>query len=228
MLPLGSLVNGAAIIAGSLLGLALHGRFPDRVRTIMFQALGLSILLIGLKMALTMNRPLLVVASMLVGAVIGEAIDIERRMALAGDRMKTVFRSDNALFTDGFVSASVIFCTGTMAILGSFDEALRGDHTLLFTKSMLDGSVAMILATTYGAGVALSCLPVALYEGALTLLAIAAEDYFTPDRLVQITSVGGLLITAIGINMLGLLKIKVSNLLPAMVLAAVLAPFFGQ
>ncbi len=228
MLPLGSLVNAAAIVTGSLLGLALHGRFPDRVRTIMFQALGLSILLIGLKMALNMNRPLLVVGSMLAGAVIGETIDIERLMTLAGDRLKTVFRSDNALFTDGFVSASIIFCTGTMAILGPFDEALRGDHTLLFTKSMLDGSVSTILAATYGAGVALSCLPVFLYEGAITVLAVAAQGCFTPDRLTQITTVGGLLIAAIGINMLGLLKIKVSNLLPAVILAAVLAPLFEQ
>ena len=226
MIPLGSLVNGAAILCGGLLGLALHGRFPDRVRIIMFQALGLSILLIGLKMALTMNAPLLVVVSMLAGAVAGETVDIERRMALAGERIKTMLRSENALFTDGLVSASVIFCTGTMAILGPFDEALRGDHTLLFTKSMLDGSVAMILATTLGAGVLLSFLPVVLYEGALTFLATAAHGYFTPDRLTQLTAVGGLLIVAIGINMLGLLKIKVSNLLPAIVAAAVLAPFF--
>lgn len=226
MFPLGPLVNGAAIIAGSLLGLTLHGRFPDRVRTIMFQALGLSILAIGIKMAMSMTSPILVVVSMLVGAVVGEALDIERQFARAGDALKGMLRSDNALFTDGLVTASVIFCSGTMAILGSFDEALRNDHTLLFTKSILDGCIAMILATTYGAGVALSFLPVALYETGLTLFAGATQAAFTPPRLAQLSAVGGLLILAIGINMLGLLKIKVSNLLPAMLLAAVLAPFF--
>ncbi|MHC1789282.1 DUF554 domain-containing protein [Solidesulfovibrio sp.] len=226
MIPLGPLVNGAAIIAGSLLGLLLHGRFPDRVRTIMFQALGLSILAIGIKMAMSMTSPILVVVSMLVGAVCGEAMDIERQFARAGDAVKALLRSDNALFTDGLVTASVIFCSGTMAILGSFDEALRNDHTLLFTKSILDGCVAMILATTYGAGVALSFIPVALYETLLTLFAGATQAAFTPDRLAQLSAVGGLLIIGIGINMLGLLKIKVSNLLPAMALAAVLAPFF--
>jgi uncharacterized protein len=226
MIPLGSLVNGAAIIVGSLLGLLLHGRFPDRVRVIMFQALGLSILLIGLKMALTMNAPLLVVISMLVGAVVGEAGDIERQMSRIGDRLKSMLRSENTLFTDGLVTASVIFCSGTMAILGPFDEALRGDHTLLFTKAMLDGSVALILATTYGSGVLLSFLPVVLYQGLLTFLAAATHGYFTPDRLVQLTAVGGLLIVAIGINMLGLLKIKVLNLLPAIAVAVILAPFF--
>jgi uncharacterized membrane protein YqgA involved in biofilm formation len=226
MIPIGPLVNGAAIIAGSLLGLTLHGRFPDRVRTIMFQALGLSVFAIGVKMAMAMTSPILVVVSMLVGAVLGEAMDIERQFARAGDAVKAMLRSDNALFTDGLVTASVIFCSGTMAILGSFDEALRGDHTLLFTKSILDGCIAMILATTYGAGVALSFLPVAAYESVMTVSAAAGQDLFTPDRLTQLSAVGGLLIVGIGINMLGLLKIKVSNLLPAMVLAAVLAPFF--
>ena len=226
MIPLGPLVNGVAIIAGGLLGLTLHGRFPDRVRIIMFQALGLSILLIGLKMALAVTAPLLVVVSMLAGAVAGELMDIERAMARIGDGLKARLQSDNALFTDGLVTASVIFCTGTMAILGAFDEALRADRTLLFTKAALDGSVALILATTYGSGVLLSFLPVALYEGALVYLGAAAHSYFTPDRLTQLTAVGGLLIVAIGINMLGLLKIKVANLLPAMVVAVVLAPFF--
>ncbi|WP_428568978.1 MAG: DUF554 domain-containing protein [Solidesulfovibrio sp. DCME] len=227
MFPIGPLVNGAAIVAGGLLGLLLHGRFPDRVRAGMFHALGLSILLIGLKMALAGNAPLLVVVSMLSGAILGELVDIERFMARAGDALKTRLRSDNALFTDGLVNATVIFCTGTMAILGSFDEALRGDHTLLFAKSALDGSVAMILATTHGAGVILSCLPVALYEGLLVVLGAASHDFFTPDRLTQLTAVGGLLIIAIGLNMLGLLKIRVANLLPAMVVAVLLAPWFG-
>ncbi len=226
MIPLGSLVNGAAIIVGSLLGLLLHGRFPDRVRIIMFQALGLSILTIGLKMALTMTSPILVVVSMLAGAILGEACDIERQMARIGDRAKGMLRSENALFTDGLVTASVIFCSGSMAILGAFDEGLRGDHSILFTKALLDGATSLILATSYGAGVALSFVPVALYESFLTFLASSAHGFFTPDRIQQLTAVGGLLIVAIGINMLGLLKIKVSNLLPAIVAAALLAPFF--
>lgn len=226
MFPLGPMVNGAVIVVGGLLGLLLHGRFPDRVRAGMFHALGLSVTLIGLKMALTGNAPLLVVVSMLAGVIVGELLDIERLMARLGDGLKARLRSDNALFTDGLVTASVIFCTGTMAILGSFDEALRNDHTLLFTKAALDGSIALILATTHGAGVILSCLPVALYESLLVLLGATSHAYFTPDRLVQLTAVGGLLIVAIGLNLLGLLKIRVANMLPAMVAAVVLAPYF--
>lgn len=227
MIPVGSLVNGGAIIVGAVLGLSLHGRFPDRVRTIMFQSLGLSVLLIGLKMALTMTSPVVVVASMLAGGILGECCDIERRMNRFGDRLKGLLHSDNTHFTDGLVAASVIFCTGSMAILGSFDEALRGDHTLLVTKAMLDGSVALILATTHGAGVVLSFVPVVLYQGLLTYAAAGAHVFFTPDRLTQLTAVGGLLIVAIGTNMLGLLRIRVSNLLPAIVLATLLAPFAG-
>lgn len=227
MIPLGSLVNGAAIVGGALCGLLLHGRFPDRVRAIMFQALGLSILLIGLKMSLAMTEPLLVVGSMLVGAVVGELCDIERFMARLGDGIKALCHSRNALFTDGLVTASVIFCTGTMAILGAFDEALRGDRTLLFTKAVLDGCVSLILATTHGAGVALAFLPVVLYQGTLTYAAGATHAFFTPDRLTQLAAVGGLLIVAIGLNMLGLLRIKVSNLLPALVVAVLLSPLFS-
>jgi uncharacterized membrane protein YqgA involved in biofilm formation len=227
MIPVGSLINGAAIVVGALLGLLLHGRFPDRVRVTMFQALGLAIMLIGLKMALAMTSPILVVVSMLVGAVCGEACDIERHMARAGDRIKAVFHSKNALFTDGLVTASVVFCTGTMAILGPFDEALRGDRTLLYTKAMLDGSIGLIFASTHGAGVILSFVPVLLYQGLLTFAAAGTHAYFTPDRLTQLTAVGGLLILAIGLNMLGLVRIKVSNLLPAIVVAVVLAPYFA-
>jgi len=194
----------------------------------MFQALGLSILLIGLKMALTMTSPVVVVISLLVGGVAGEGCDIERRMTRLGDRLKALLHSDNTHFTDGLVAASVIFCTGTMAILGPFDEALRGDRTLLLTKAMLDGSVGLILATTHGAGVILSFVPVVLYQGLLTYAAAGTHSFFTPDRLTQLTAVGGLLIVAIGINMLGLLRIKVSNLLPAIVVATVLAPVIGR
>lgn len=227
MMLIGPLVNGAAIVAGGLVGLLLHGRFPDRVRVIMFQALGLSVLLIGLKMALTGNAPLLVVISLLAGAVAGETLDIERFMARIGDGVKARLSSDNALFTEGLVNASVIFCTGSMAIIGSFDEALRADHTLLFAKAALDGSIALIFATTHGAGVLLSFVPVVLYEGLLVLLGAATQGVFTPDRLTQLTAVGGLLIVAIGLNLLGLLKIKVANLLPALPLAVLLAPLFA-
>ncbi len=227
MMLIGPLVNGAAIVAGGLVGLLLHGRFPDRVRVIMFQALGLSVLLIGLKMALTGNAPLLVVISLLAGAVAGETMDIERFMARIGDGVKARLSSDNALFTEGLVNASVIFCTGSMAIIGSFDEALRADHTLLFAKAALDGSIALIFATTHGAGVLLSFVPVVLYEGLLVLLGAATQGVFTPDRFTQLTAVGGLLIVAIGLNLLGLLKIKVANLLPALPLAVLLAPLFA-
>jgi len=194
----------------------------------MFQALGLSILLIGFKMALAMTNPVLVVVSMLVGGILGEICDIERRMTRAGDKIKNWFHSSNTQFTDGLVAASIIFCTGSMAILGSFDEALRGERTLLMTKAMLDGSIALILATTHGAGVILAFVPVVLYQGLLTYAAAGTHGFFTPDRLTQLTAVGGLLIIAIGLNLLGILRIKVSNLLPAIVLAVVLAPFFSR
>ncbi len=226
MIPVGSLTNAAAILAGGVVGLLLHGKFPERVRTIVFQALGLCVAVIGLQMALKMSEPLVVIFSLILGAVAGELVDIETRLEHLGDRVKALARSKNTLFTDGFVTASLIYCVGSMAILGSFDEGLRGDPTILLTKAMLDGFASVALASTYGAGVLFSCVPVFCYQYGLTLLAGAFQGFFTEALMAQITAVGGLLILGIGINLFGVVKIKISNLLPSLVAAVALSLVF--
>lgn len=222
-MPLGTLANAAAIVAGSLVGLVMHGRFPESVKKIVFQALGLSVLLIGLQMALKMDRPLVVVFSMVLGAIMGELLRIEDRLEALGERLKRVARSRNAMFTDGFVSASLIYCVGSMAILGSIDDGLRNDPTILLTKATLDGFASIPLASTYGIGVMFSAVPILLYQGGITLAAGALRDVVTPELLTQLTATGGLLILSIGVNLLGLTRIKVGNLLPAIVWAALLS-----
>ena len=222
-IPVGTLVNALAIVAGGLVGLLLHGRFPENVKRLVFQGMGLAVMLIGLQMALKMDRPLLVVFSLMIGGIAGELLRIEERLEALGDAVKAMTRSKNALFTDGLVTASLIYCVGSMAILGALDEGLRHDPTIILTKATLDGFISIPLASTYGVGVLFSAVPVLLYQGAISLLAGLARDLATPDLLTQITATGGLLIVAIGINLLELTRIKISNFLPALAVAVILS-----
>ena len=211
-------------MAGALLGRG----FPERLRTIVFQSLGLCVMLIGLSMALEFTNLIRLVFSMLLGAVCGEALNLERMLERTGVALKKRFGGrEDSRFVDGFVTASLIYCVGSMAVLGSLDDGLRGDHTLLFTKSILDGVASIPLAATYGIGVAFSVLPVLLYQGAITLAASQAQGFFTPEMLAQMTAAGGLLILGIGINLLGLMRIRVTNMLPALVFAVLFSLWGG-
>lgn len=226
-LPLGSLVNAAAIILGSLAGMALHGRFPERFRSIVFQGLGLCVLLIGAKMALTVSNPLLLIFSILLGGLAGELLRLDAAFGRLGERAKTLLRSGNPQFTEGLITASLIFCIGAMAIVGSFDEGIRGDATVLYTKSILDGFASVALASTFGSGVLFSFVPVLLYQGALTLFAGLFQQHFTPAVISQLTATGGLLILGIGLTLLDIKRVNLSNLLPALPIAVLLALCFA-
>lgn len=222
ILPVGSLVNALAIILGSICGLLLHNRFPDRVRIIVFQGLGLCVLVIGFQMAFKAADMLVVIFAVLLGGITGELLRLDRRLDAMGDSLKALVRSKNERFTEGLVTASLIFCIGAMAIVGSFDEALRGDRTLLLTKSVLDGFASIALAASYGLGVFFSFLAVLLYQGALTIFAGYLQDCFSAEMIAQLTGAGGVLIIGIAINLLDLKVIKLANLLPALVFVVVL------
>lgn len=227
VVPIGSLVNSAAIIAGSLAGMALHGRFPERFRHIVFQGLGLCVLLIGVQMALTVKNPLLLIFSILLGGLAGELIRLDAAFERVGECAKRALRSGNPDFTEGLISASLIFCIGAMAIVGSFDEGIRGDATVLYTKSILDGFASVALASTYGSGVLFAFVPVLLYQGGLTIFAGLFQQHFTPLVISQLTATGGLLIVGIGLTLLDIKRINLSNLLPSLVVAVALALVFG-
>ena len=227
MIPTGSLVNAAAIIAGSLIGVLLHGRFPERVRTIVFQGLGLCVLLIGIQMALKVDNILILIFSVLLGGIIGELLNLEGLFERLATRFKALVRSKDTGFTDGLITASLIFCIGAMAIIGSFDEGIRGDATVLYTKSILDGFASVALASTYGLGVLFSFLPVLLYQGGLTLFAGFFQQHFSPQLIAQLTSTGGVLILGIGFTLLDIKRVRLSNLLPALLVVVVLTLVFG-
>lgn len=226
MLPIGTLTNVATIITGGIVGMLLGRHFKDNIREIVFQGLGLAVMLIGIQMALKGQHPLILIFSILIGGVAGELLKLEDIFAGLGDQLKKRVKSRSALFTDGFVTASLLYCVGSMAIVGSFDEGLRGDPSILLTKSILDGFASIALASTYGVGVLFSALPVFLYQYGLTLFASLFKDIFSTVLINELTAVGGLLIIGIGINLLKLKYIKISNLLPSLVVVVVLVLLF--
>jgi hypothetical protein len=215
----GTLVNTGAVVAGSLLGVMIGKRLPDRVKTIVMQALGLSVVLIGLQMALSGTRPLLVIGSLLLGAVTGELMDVEGRIAAVGEWLKRRFQSESSTFVQGFVTASVLYCTGARVIVGSIRDGSVGDPSILYVKSLLDGVASIAFASSLGSGVAFSALSVFLVQGSITLLASKLAFLQGSGVIEAVTATGGLLILGIGINILEIKQIRVGNLVPALVYA---------
>ncbi|MBI9080430.1 MAG: DUF554 domain-containing protein [Pseudodesulfovibrio sp.] len=227
MIPIGSIVNALAIIGGSLIGCWLQSRFPERIRAIVFQGLGLCVLLIGIQMALKVENILIVIFSILLGGITGELARLDTLFERLGNRFKKIIGSKNAKFTDGLITASLIYCIGAMAIIGALEEGIRGDTTVLLTKSILDGFASVALAASYGSGVLFSFIPVLIYQGAMTFGAGYFQQYFSELMISQVTACGGLLIIGIAINLLELKEIKLANLLPALGYVVVLTLCFG-
>jgi uncharacterized membrane protein YqgA involved in biofilm formation len=216
---IGTLVNAAAIVAGGILGLLLKKGIKKRYKTTIMQAISLSVILVGLRSALNANDLLGVIICMAVGALLGEAMAIEDRIEALGARAeKRLSRSDNDGFSKGFVTASLVFCVGSMAIVGSLESGLSGNHATLFAKSLLDGITSIVFASTFGSGVILSAVPVLIYQSAITMGASLLKPFLTSEVVAQMSGAGGLLIAAIGINLLQVARIKVGNMLPAIFL----------
>ena len=211
----GTLVNSGAILAGSLLGISVGKHISARLKTIVMQALGLSVILIGLQMALTGKEIVVVISCLLIGGVTGELIDIEKWLERMAERLKVRFRSDSSTFVQGFVSSSLLYLTGAMMIVGSIQDGTAGDPHTLYVKALLDGVASVALASSLGVGVAFSALSVLIVQGAITLLASQLLFLKSPAVLDAVTATGGVLILAIGINLLDLKQIRVGNLLPA-------------
>lgn len=226
-LPVGTLINAGVVIIGGLFGMLLGDRLPGRIRLIVFQGLGLCTLSIGMQLTFQTTNPLFMVGSILVGAVIGEALRLEDGLARAGEAVKRSFRSGNARFTDGFVAATLLFCIGSMAIIGPLQEGLEGDRTIVLTKSMLDFFAAIALGAVYGSGVMFAALPVVLYQGSITLFADVLRPWISDMLRAEITAVGGIMIVGIGINLLEIKKIRLSNLLPALVVVVIICALAG-
>lgn len=224
----GTIVNTGAILAGSFIGISAGKFLPERIKTIAMQALGLSVVVIGLKMALSAQQPIFTIGCVLLGAVTGEFMKIEQGVERIGEWLKTRFRSDSSTFVKGFVSASVLYLTGAMMIVGSIQDGTVGDASTLYIKSLLDGVASIAFASSLGIGVAFSALSVFLVQGAVTLLASKLIFMQNPAVLDAVTASGGLLILGIGTNLLELTKIRIGNFLPALVFAILWAVVWGN
>lgn len=227
MVLFGTIINGICIIIGGFIGL-LCSNIPERFKETIMQGIGLVVILIGLQMAFTTDNIIIVLISLLSGTVIGELVHLEAGLNRVGHLLERRFQKTPGKISvaQGFVSASLIFIVGAMAIVGALDSGLRGDHELLITKGLMDGFTALIFTTTFGYGVIFSVIPVILYQGTIALLATQIDKIlpavFLEDFIVLLTSVGGLIIVAIGLNLLKVVQIRIGNLLPALVTSGII------
>lgn len=223
---IGTFVNAAAIIVGSLLGLLLHRNLPKRVVAIVFQAIGLFTLFIGVAMALKSNEYLLMIFAMVLGSITGELIDIEKFVNKFGEFLKRKVKSKNQRFSEGLVTAFLLYCMGSLTILGAIEEGLGNKPDLLLAKSVLDGFSSIALSAALGLGVLFSIIPLIIYQGGLSVMAMFLGDYFADYIINELTAVGGLMLIGMGISILEIKKIKVLNMLPALIYIVILAILF--
>lgn len=221
---LGTVVNSAAILAGGALGSMIKIGIPERFKAIVMQGVGLSVMIIGISSGLKFNNLMLVILSLVLGGIVGEILNIEGFLDRLGKKLENKFGGNSgSKISEGFVTASLVYCIGAMAILGALKDGLSGDHSILFAKSVLDGISSVIFASTFGFGVMFSSISVFVYQGAITLGASFLQGLLTGTTIADMSSVGGILILGISLNMLKIKSIKVGNLLPA-----IFIPLFYQ
>ncbi|MBR5540305.1 MAG: DUF554 domain-containing protein [Clostridia bacterium] len=225
----GTLVNMAAIIVGSLAGLLLKKGLPERVSGMLNIAVGLCVAYIGIDGCLAGENMLVAVLSMVIGGVIGELLDLDGKLNRLGRAVQNRFskgKDGESTIAQSFVSSSLLFCVGAMAIVGSLQSGISGEHGTLYVKAILDGISSIVFATTLGGGVILSVIPLFIYQGAIALLAQFVAPYLSDAVIAEMTCVGSLLILALAFNLLKITKIKVANLLPAVILPIPLCPLY--
>ncbi|MFC7395112.1 DUF554 domain-containing protein [Scopulibacillus cellulosilyticus] len=226
MVLLGTIVNTLAIILGSILGNMLT-RIPEKIKQTVTQGMALVIVLLGIQMGLKTENSLYVIGSLVLGGIIGELFDLERLLNRFGYFLeKRVGTGKDGNIAKAFVTGTLVFVVGAMSIVGALDSGLRGDHSVLFTKAVLDGFLALIFSTTLGIGVIFSAVSVFLYEGIIAIfakyIAMVIPHPLMGHFINEITATGGILIIAIGLNLLNITKIRTANLLPSIVVCALI------
>lgn len=228
-------MNAAVIVVCALAGCFLIRGIPPRFEEILKKAIGLAVIYVGIKGAMDNRRVLLLIMSLVSGAIIGELINIDALMNRLGAWAEKKLYSGrgergektSGAFSKGFVSASILFCTGSMAIVGSMQSGLQGNHEILFAKAILDGSISLVFGASMGIGVAFSALPVLVYQGGIVLLARAVSGFLSDEIIREMSAAGSLLVAAIGFNFLATREIKVANLIPAIFVPWLVIGLFG-
>lgn len=227
---LGATVNAAAVLAGGLIGLMIGKALDKKISDAVMTGLALVVIYIGISGAFKGNNTLVAIISIAAGAVIGTLLDLDGAIIKLGKKLEdTVSKNGNGNIARGFVSASLLFCVGAMSITGPLDSGLTGNHTIQYTKALLDGIGAIVFASSLGIGVLFSAAFILVYQGSITLLAVYIKPFLNETVINEMTCVGSLLIMALGLNMLGITKIKVMNYIPAVFLPILLCmiPSFG-
>lgn len=235
MRGLGTIINVAAVIMGGSLGMFLKGGLKERYQQILMQALGVCTIFIGISGALKgMYRvengmlettgTMLMIASLVVGSLFGEWIQIEKWIDRFGEWLRRKVGGNNdSQFVEGFVSASLVICVGAMAIVGALEDGMGGDYSMLAAKAVLDGVIVMVFASSYGKGAVFSALPVGVWQGSITLFAGFLKPVLTPQIISDLSFIGNVLIFCVGVNLAFGKKFRVGNMLPALFFAAVFA-----
>lgn len=224
----GTWINIAAIVVGSSLGLLFGLRLPERFRKIVFQGIALFTIFLGIKMALRSEDPLIMILSIVMGGLLGEWWQLEKHLESFAEKIRKLSGSRNEKFSEGLLTAFLLFCMGSLTILGALEEGLGGSADLLITKSIMDGFSSVILAAGLGVGVLFSIIPLFLYQGGLTMLSSSIEPYLSNAMIEEMTAVGGLMLIGLGLSILEIKKIKLINYLPALIMALLLSWFFTK
>lgn len=223
---IGTLVNFGAVIIGSTIGLIIHRNLPKRYVKLVFQIMGLFTLVLGFKMASEGQELLVMIFSLILGGLLGEVLKIEDWINSLGDRVKRLTKSKSDTFSEGLITAFLLFCVGSMTIVGAIEEGMGGNPELLLIKSLMDGISSIALTVAFGIGVLFAAIPLLIFQGGLTFLASQAGEFIDPVVITEVTAVGGVILIGLGLNLLEIKKIKVVNLLPAMLIVPLLMELF--
>jgi len=219
---IGTLINAGAVIAGGSIGLLLKKNMPERVTTIYFQAIGLFTLAIGISMVYRMQHIIIIVSSLAIGSLLGEWLNLESGVERLSNYFKRKMRIGSDKFSDGLTTAFLMYCIGSMTILGAIQEGTGGSPDLLMTKSLMDGFASILLASAFGVGVLVSAIPLLIFQGGITLLAMYAGSFFSPEIIQGLTSVGGILLIGLSIDILEIKKLRILNMIPALLIVVFL------
>lgn len=223
---LGTLVNALAIAVGGIIGILFKNIIPDKLSESLLKATGLAVITVGIRLSLAGENLTLLIISVTIGTLIGELLDIEGRLDRLGQAVEGRLKNKDSNITAGFVSCTLVYCVGSMSIMGAIQSGLTGTHEILFSKALIDGIVSISMAVSMGVGVVFSSISVLFYQGLLTILAQFVQSLLSPEVISEMTAIGGTVIMAIGLNFLEIKRVKVGNMLPAIFIPILYFIFF--
>ncbi|WP_262326994.1 DUF554 domain-containing protein [Carboxylicivirga litoralis] len=222
MLLGGTLLNVITVAAGSAIGMVIGNRIPEKITRGVFQALGLFTLVLGINMAIKGQMLLAIVFSLIIGTILGEWLSIETAVDGLSKKIKKHLKLKNPKFSDGLLTAFLLFCIGSMTILGAIDEGMGNGSEILMTKAIMDGFSSIALASVFGLGVGMSVIPLFIFQGGITLLVYMLGDFIAAEIITELTAVGGILLLGLGINILEIKKIRIMNMLPSLIIIIIM------